>query len=385
MKKQHFIILLVLIGCFVWVKGAWAETKGYKDSSQNTVTNHGVVGAVYNGNSGIGVSAVGLFGKAESPDGSPNYSYFGSDGDGVMGVASSKSGGTNGGAFYSESVDGTGVHGIANAQEGGRGAGGCFHSYGTSGIGVRGTAEAFTGETIGGDFIANSEKGIGVKGEAGVSWLEGGGVTYGGYFISNTISGKGVYGEASATSGTTYGGYFKSKSSGGRGIYGLALANSGNTIGGAFETASTTGRGTYGLASSKTGVNYGVYGESKSSSGYGVYSKGNMKVDGKLNVSGPIIQKGKKIHADYVFDKNYKLESIAEHSNFMWENKHLKAVPKAKIDKDGLETVEYGAHQRGIVEELEKAHIYIEQLNAKNKELEDRISKLEALLENKTQ
>jgi peptidoglycan hydrolase CwlO-like protein len=81
----------------------------------------------------------------------------------------------------------------------------------------------------------------------------------------------------------------------------------------------------------------------------------------------------------------------------MWENKHLKAIPKAEVDKDGQEVVEVGAHQKGIVEELEKAHIYIEQLNAKNKELEaqnnelnlkhksleERISKLEALINNK--
>jgi len=69
----------------------------------------------------------------------------------------------------------------------------------------------------------------------------------------------------------------------------------------------------------------------------------------------------------------------------MWENKHLKAIPKAEVDDDGQEVVEVGAHQKGIVEELEKAHIYIEQLNAKNSKLEDRITKLEALLNNKTQ
>jgi hypothetical protein len=173
----------------------------------------------------------------------------------------------------------------------------------------------------------------------------------------------------------------------------------GACFGGAFESKSASGRGAYGLASSTTGINYGVYGETKSLSGYGVYSKGNMKVvgkfyctsnvgigttnpKGKLDVNGAIYQRGKVLHADYVFDNDYKLESIAEHSNFMWENKHLKAIPKAEVDEDGQEIVEVGAHQKGIVEELEKAHIYIEQLNTKNKELEDRIAKLEALLIN---
>jgi hypothetical protein len=127
-----------------------------------------------------------------------------------------------------------------------------------------------------------------------------------------------------------------------------------------------------------------------------VYSQGNMKVVGNLDVNGAIYQRGTVLHADYVFDNDYRLESIDEHSNFMWENKHLKAIPKAEVDKDGQKIVEVGAHQKGIVEELEKAHIYIEQLNVKNKELEDRlktennelkdrISKLEVLLNNKAQ
>ncbi len=71
----------------------------------------------------------------------------------------------------------------------------------------------------------------------------------------------------------------------------------------------------------------------------------------------------------------------------MWANKHLAAIPAAVTDRNGLEVIEMGAHQRGIVEELEKAHIYIEQLSRnnselerKNKELEERLVKLEALL-----
>jgi hypothetical protein len=105
---------------------------------------------------------------------------------------------------------------------------------------------------------------------------------------------------------------------------------------------------------------------------------------GKLDVNGAIYQRGSVLHADYVFDNDYKLESIVEHSDFMWENKHLKAISKAQKDENGQEIIEVGAHQKGIVEELEKAHIYIEQLNAKNSELEDRITKLEALLTNNT-
>jgi len=56
---------------------------------------------------------------------------------------------------------------------------------------------------------------------------------------------------------------------------------------------------------------------------------------------------------------DYDLESIREHADFMWKNKHLAAIPKAKVDENGMEVVEVGSHRKGIVEELEKAHIYI--------------------------
>lgn len=83
---------------------------------------------------------------------------------------------------------------------------------------------------------------------------------------------------------------------------------------------------------------------------------------GVLDVNGTIYQRGGQIHADYVFEEDYKLESIKEHAKFMWNNKHLPAVPKSKLDDNGEEVVEIGSHRKGILEELEKAHIYIEQL-----------------------
>ena len=84
------------------------------------------------------------------------------------------------------------------------------------------------------------------------------------------------------------------------------------------------------------------------------------------------------MHADYVFQTDYQLESIEEHASFMWQNKHLKAIPKAAVDTDGQEIVEVGSHRKGIVEELEKAHIYIEQLLSKMKDMENRLVKLES-------
>ena len=106
---------------------------------------------------------------------------------------------------------------------------------------------------------------------------------------------------------------------------------------------------------------------------------------GKVDINGSIYQRGDVLSADYVFDSDYKLESIEEHAEFMWKNKHLKSIPAAKVDENGREVVEVGTHRKGIVEELEKAHIYIEQLKNKNETikeynqaLEVRLAKLEA-------
>lgn len=116
--------------------------------------------------------------------------------------------------------------------------------------------------------------------------------------------------------------------------------------------------------------------------GYVGIGTGNPQ--GELDVNGSIYQRGSQLHADYVFESDYKLESIEEHAEYMWNNKHLKAIPKAKVDEEGREIVEFGSHQKGIVEELEKAHIYINQLhkhikdqNSKIKLLEERLTKLE--------
>ena len=109
---------------------------------------------------------------------------------------------------------------------------------------------------------------------------------------------------------------------------------------------------------------------------------GTTNPAGTLDVNGSIYQRGNALHADYVFESDYQLESIEEHAQFMWSNKHLKAVPKASVDTNGREIVEVGSHRKGIVEELEKAHIYIDQLNIKIKSMEEQLNNLTAKLEN---
>lgn len=105
---------------------------------------------------------------------------------------------------------------------------------------------------------------------------------------------------------------------------------------------------------------------------------GTKNPAGRLDVNGSIYQRGGQLYADYVFGKEYKLESIEDHARYMWKNAHLKGMPKALKDGKGVEIVEIGSFQKGILEELEKAHIYIEQLNEKIKTLESKIQALEA-------
>jgi hypothetical protein len=112
---------------------------------------------------------------------------------------------------------------------------------------------------------------------------------------------------------------------------------------------------------------------------------------GKLDVNGAIYQRGGVVHPDFVFEPAYQLETIEEHEAYMWENKHLPAVGKGRYDEQGRSIIEVGKQSASILEELEKAHLYIAQLNTELKnerlekersmaELDERLARLEALL-----
>jgi len=110
-----------------------------------------------------------------------------------------------------------------------------------------------------------------------------------------------------------------------------------------------------------------------------------VQVNGNLSVNGNITATG-TITPDYVFEPDYALPTIEEQSAYMLTKKHLPAVGAAQIREDGKHVVNFSTHTFGMLEELEKAHLYISQLNESIKDkdvlisdLAARLAKLEAL------
>ncbi len=99
----------------------------------------------------------------------------------------------------------------------------------------------------------------------------------------------------------------------------------------------------------------------------GVKGANVVDVAGNLEVNGDLIVNGLIRQPDYVFDRAHKVESIEKHAEFMWTNRHLPSVPAAGPENIG--PVNVLELQMGILEELEKAHIYIEQLNTEMKSM----------------
>ena len=156
----------------------------------------------------------------------------------------------------------------------------------------------------------------------------------------------------------------------GAGLLGAFRIRQNDSLRWTFLTAPWIGND-FRLRNEVTGVDVMVF--DQATNNVGIRTNNPM---GTLDVNGTIYQRGNQLHADYVFEKDYLLESIDEHSAFMWQNKHLKAIPKARVDGNGREIVEVGAHRKGIVEELEKAHIYIDQLHNRIDALEEKLQQL---------
>jgi hypothetical protein len=108
----------------------------------------------------------------------------------------------------------------------------------------------------------------------------------------------------------------------------------------------------------------------------GISGSDAVDVNGTLKVNGSVVVDGVTVHPDYVFDPTFDLQPIDEHAALMWQKRHLPGVPGASNGNRG--PVDLVKHQMGILEELETAHIYIEQLHVKLEQLTRRVEELEA-------
>ncbi len=97
-----------------------------------------------------------------------------------------------------------------------------------------------------------------------------------------------------------------------------------------------------------------------------------LDADGDVTIAGTLTTAGScSSGCDIVFSETYPLESIEEHAKKMWSNSYLPAVGPTKEGSPFNISEKTG----GILNELEKAHIYIEELNSilktKDSEIDD--------------
>ena len=100
---------------------------------------------------------------------------------------------------------------------------------------------------------------------------------------------------------------------------------------------------------------------------------GNLTITGTLTTGGGTCGGG----CDKVFEDDYDLPTIEEHSEAMWSNGYLPNVGPT-IENEPINVSDKVGR---MLNELEKAHIYIDQLNEENKMLKERLDKLEQRLQ----
>lgn len=111
------------------------------------------------------------------------------------------------------------------------------------------------------------------------------------------------------------------------------------------------------------------YVEGGSTTEFKLTQAGNLTIPGTLTTGGTTCSGG----CDLVFSPEYKVESIDEHADKMWSNRYLPGVGKTIENQPFNLTEKTG----GMLNELEKAHIYIEQLHNRLAEIEKRLAETE--------
>jgi hypothetical protein len=240
----------------------------------------GATGLHANGSSrgvyGETVDGTGIFGLATGTEnfgaGVTGQSYSSQGGAGVNGFASAATGTSYGVFGRSNSIpDGVGVYGAAVSASG-TGVNYGVRGYSNSDAGFAGYFQGSGPEVV---YVENAGYGRGIQAHAindtavwartdnGLAGVDG---------WNDGPTGRGVSGYASSPTGSNHGVWGQSASTSGTGVLGWASAASGSTTGVYGESISTLGTGVYGAAIAGSGAATGVFGTSASASGgIGVY------------------------------------------------------------------------------------------------------------------
>lgn len=112
----------------------------------------------------------------------------------------------------------------------------------------------------------------------------------------------------------------------------------------------------------------------------------NLLAAGVIAGAGALVLGAGAVRADQVFNDDvivngslcvgfdpeiYTVPSIEDHANAMWTNKYLPAIGPTRNGPTNV-----NAKLTGMINELEHAHIYIDQLNSRVKELEAMVAEL---------
>lgn len=147
------------------------------------------------------------------------------------------------------------------------------------------------------------------------------------------------------------------------------LSNPGNTK---FSVVNTDANVAWAFANPGTGFRL-----SRQGSGVvemEILNNGDMLISGALTTTGSVCGGG---GCDLVFSPETHIESIEEHATEMWANSYLPAVGQT------IENAPFNLTEKtgGMLNELEKAHIYIEQLHKRLAVLEEHQVATELTLE----
>ena len=85
---------------------------------------------------------------------------------------------------------------------------------------------------------------------------------------------------------------------------------------------------------------------------------------------------GTTVFLDYVFDPSYELPNLEETEKFIKENRHLPEVPSAtEIAKEGMSLNEKNVV---LLKKVEELTLYMIEVKKENKELRERMKKIES-------